>query len=159
MEKKPILCVDFDGVIHSYISGWNGARNIPDPPIRGALEFLVLATKYFEVNIYSSRSRYFGARRAMKKYLFKHYFKISELDAREIPRWFWSGIPEKNSTQIWRASAKTGIKIFLKKLKFPIKKPAAFLTIDDRVHLFTGIFPYPKSLLDFEPWNKKKKYT
>lgn len=29
---KPILCLDFDGVIHSYASGWKGADVIPDPP-------------------------------------------------------------------------------------------------------------------------------
>ena len=28
--SKPILCLDFDGVLHSYTSGWRGAR-IPDP--------------------------------------------------------------------------------------------------------------------------------
>ena len=30
-NRKPILCLDFDGVIHSYISGWKGADVIPDP--------------------------------------------------------------------------------------------------------------------------------
>jgi hypothetical protein len=30
---KPILCLDFDGVIHSYSSGWKGADVIPDPPV------------------------------------------------------------------------------------------------------------------------------
>ena len=37
---KPTLCVDFDGVIHSYISGWKGADVIPDPPVPGAIEAL-----------------------------------------------------------------------------------------------------------------------
>jgi hypothetical protein len=28
--SKPILCLDFDGTIHSYISGWQGADVIPE---------------------------------------------------------------------------------------------------------------------------------
>ena len=42
-ERKPILCMDFDGVIHSYESGWRGATIIPDVPVEGALEFLKAA--------------------------------------------------------------------------------------------------------------------
>ncbi len=34
---KPILCVDFDGVVHSYTSGWKGETVIPYPPVNGAL--------------------------------------------------------------------------------------------------------------------------
>ena len=33
--KKPIVVLDFDGVIHSYKSGWKGADVIPDEPVPG----------------------------------------------------------------------------------------------------------------------------
>ncbi len=42
---KPILCLDFDGVIHSYTSGWKGADVIPDPPVEGAMQFIWDATE------------------------------------------------------------------------------------------------------------------
>ena len=38
--KKKILAIDFDGVLHSYTSGWKGARSIPDPPVYGSLDWL-----------------------------------------------------------------------------------------------------------------------
>jgi hypothetical protein len=41
---KPILCVDFDGVIHSYSSGWQGADIVNDPPTPGALAWLAKAS-------------------------------------------------------------------------------------------------------------------
>lgn len=53
---KPLLCIDFDGVLHSYVSGWRGVAVIPDPPVAGAFEFLREAVKHFTVCIYSSRS-------------------------------------------------------------------------------------------------------
>jgi len=63
---KPILCLDFDGVCHSYTSGWKGAAVIPDPPVPGMEEFLVAAINYFDVAIYSSRSGQEGGIQAMK---------------------------------------------------------------------------------------------
>lgn len=55
--SKPILCVDFDGVIRSYSSGWKGETVIPDPPAPGALQWLARAVEWWDVQIYSSRSK------------------------------------------------------------------------------------------------------
>lgn len=70
--KKPILCLDFDGVIHSYKSGWRGATEIPDPPVPGALDFIRQASAKFEVVIHSSRARYPGAIDAMRTWLWSY---------------------------------------------------------------------------------------
>jgi hypothetical protein len=74
-----ILCLDFDGVIHSYISGWKGAANIPDPPVEGAYQFLKEAVKEFnKVYIYSSRSSQVGGIKAMKSYCKKYFPHVAE---------------------------------------------------------------------------------
>ena len=135
----PILAVDFDGVLHGYQSGWKGPRCIPDPPVPGAIDWLrslltdadcrcALAPRFlsFDVQIYSSRSRYWGGRRAMKKWIGErfeeagHYAQLVEL------------------------------------LKFPLMKPPAFLHIDDRAMTFKGVFPTEEVMLKFTPWNKQK---
>ena len=71
-DKKPILCLDFDGVLHSYSSGWQGALKIPDPPVPGALEFLAKAVQVFDVQVHSSRSHWPGGIDAMKSWLAAH---------------------------------------------------------------------------------------
>lgn len=35
MKIKQTVVFDFDGVIHSYASGWKGTINIPDSPVNG----------------------------------------------------------------------------------------------------------------------------
>ena len=73
---KPILLVDFDGVLHSYTSGWLGPANIPDAPVDGAEEFLRQATDHFDVQIYSSRTRQLGGVKAMEEWCQKHFGKL-----------------------------------------------------------------------------------
>ena len=130
---RPTICVDFDGVIHSYSSGWKGITNIPDPPVEGAIEWLrqvldcpdsicsMVPFSRVEVVIYSSRSRSWRGRRAMKSWFAKYW-------GRE----------------------------YLEVLKFPKKKPAAFLTIDDRAICFDGHFPTVDEMLNFQPWYQNK---
>ena len=71
--RKLILSIDFDGVIHSYTSGWQGATVIPDPPVFGAVSFIGNAVKFFDVQIFSSRSNHQGGIEAMKAW-FNLYF-------------------------------------------------------------------------------------
>lgn len=73
MKKLPILCLDFDGVVHSYASGWKGADVIPDPPVEGAGIFLSEAIKHFQVHIYSSRSHQENGCEAMRNWCVEHF--------------------------------------------------------------------------------------
>ncbi len=131
--RRPIICVDFDGVIHSYISGWKGIGVIPDLPVLGAIEWLkeyldcpdsicsMAPPSGVQIVIYSSRSRSGKGRRAMRQWIAKYL-------GRE----------------------------YLEVLKFPKKKPPAFLTIDDRTICFKGVFPTIKEMLEFKPWKQKE---
>lgn len=126
--NKPILCLDFDGVIHSYTSRWQGADVIPDPPVEGAIAFVLGALHDFDVVIFSSRSNQPGGIAAMQKWLKEH------------------------AGSCWYESpAGPG----LEDVRFVKEKPPAMVTLDDRAITFTGTFPNPHDLLGFKPWNKK----
>src|SRR4051812_42173474 len=67
--KKPILCLDFDGVIHGYHSGWKGMGIADDEPVAGTADWIEQVSEHFDIAIYSSRSKSLRGRRAMKRYL------------------------------------------------------------------------------------------
>lgn len=125
---KPILCLDFDGVIHSYTSGWKGADVIPDPPVVGAMQFIWDVTDHFRVAIFSSRSNQAGGLSAMKAWLY-YYFKD-----------YWNG-------DVRQADHK------LAEIEWPLEKPMAMVTIDDRALTFNGTWPRIEDLKAFQPWN------
>ncbi len=51
------ICLDFDGVLHSYTSGWKGRANIPDPPVPGAQSFVRKIIKAgYRVAVQSARA-------------------------------------------------------------------------------------------------------
>jgi hypothetical protein len=125
-----ILCVDFDGVLHSYTSGWKGVDVIPDPPVPGAIQWLREMIGPFRVCIYSSRSKFESGLNAMKQAILQW-----AIDA---------GDDQEEAEEL------------LSVLSFPTQKPAAFLTIDDRCICFNGTFPTRDEISSFTPWNKKK---
>lgn len=126
--SKPILCLDFDGVVHSYQSRWLGAAVIPDPPVEGAIAFMLEALNHFDVVIFSSRSNQPGGTEAMVEWLKYH------------------------AGQTWYESpAGPG----LESVRFVKEKPPAMVTLDDRAITFTGEWPSMASLNSFKPWNKR----
>ena len=124
----------FDGVIHSYTSGWKGADIIPDPPVEGAMKFIWEAIESFRVSIFSSRSNQVGGMNAMEIYLRHHFNK------------FW----KTHATQ-------TEINEKLDQIEWPTQKPPAFITIDDRAICFDGNWPPIEELKDFKPWFVRNK--
>jgi len=135
IKKKPILCLDFDGVCHSYTSGWQGADVISDPPVSGLFEFLEEAKEHFDIQVFSSRSNQAGGKEAMWKWFCAHY-TIYIFHKRPDLMNGYSGFEPS-----W--------------ITFPTEKPAAFLTIDDRAMPFNGIFPPVEMLKAFQPWNTR----
>jgi hypothetical protein len=125
---KPILCMDFDGVIHSYVSGWTSEDHIPDPPVPGAMEFLKNASETFKISIFSSRSRSYEGRKAMQRWMAAQNGCTTDMNT--WPKWLFD-------------------------IEYPTQKPPAFISIDDRAIQFTGIFPAISQLTSFRTWNKR----
>jgi hypothetical protein len=86
---KPLLSLDFDGVLHWYRNGWKGAAVIDDDPVPGSIEFVTNAKEYFKVVVFSSRSNHPGGIAAMKAWMERHGFPEVEF-ATEKPKAFLS---------------------------------------------------------------------
>jgi hypothetical protein len=125
---KPILCIDFDGVIHSYERGWQGGE-IYGTVTPGFFEWAGIAAQHFKLVIYSSRS--------------KDPEQIFNM--REWLRLQW----DKAGGTSWTCSND-----MLSDFEFAHEKPPAFLTIDDRAVTFKGNWSAhsPEELLKFRPW-------
>ena len=164
MSKRnftPILCLDFDGVIHAHKSGYQGARVIPDGPVDGALEFISEALEHFEVHIYSSRSNQWGGRRAMRQWMEDNMVKAIEhaasqhnwvRDKKEHPLMRWLDL---DTMEPFNLVVEDAARKFVKAIHWPRYKPPALVTIDDRALTFTGVWPTMDTLKDFKPWNRR----
>lgn len=83
--EKPTVVFDFDGVVHSYSSGWMGATVIPDPPVDGIKEVIDELRKDYKVIIVSTRSSDSFGREAMRRWLNRYDIKVDGVMATKPP--------------------------------------------------------------------------
>ena len=83
---KKTVVFDFDGVIHSYTSGWKGFNIIPDPPVRDIKECIDNIRKEgYEVVVVSTRCQYVGGIEAIKFWLEEHNIEVDRVMADKPP--------------------------------------------------------------------------
>jgi hypothetical protein len=128
-RRLPTICIDFDGVIHSYEKGWQDGT-IYGEVTPGFFEWVEDARKHFKLVIYSSRSKDDAGVTAMALWLHE-----------KRNAWIKAG-GERHPTEPLE-------------IEFAHEKPAAWLTIDDRCIQFEGRWDWLRSevLLRFKPWN------
>lgn len=129
-DFQPTLCIDFDGVIHSYERGWQGGV-IYGEIVPGFFEWVERVRHQFKLVIYSSRSKDNAGITAMGLWLH---------DQRN--KWIKSGGQRDPVEPL--------------EFEFAHEKPSAWLTIDDRAICFRGNWSdpalSPEAMRAFKPW-------
>lgn len=132
-DDKPILCIDFDGVIHSYERGWQDGAIYGDV-VSGFFEWVERVRDKFKLVIYSSRSKTDDGVAAMRRWLYE-----------QRKNWIKNGGKGHPSERL--------------EIEFSYEKPAAWITIDDRAIRFNGNWNALEltadMLLEFRSWNAK----
>lgn len=132
-QRKPILAIDFDGVIHSYEKGWHDG-SIYGTVVHGFFPWLIEASAVFRVVIVSSRLHEVSGSTQINDWLRKH----------------WGDAVEKGE-----------INDPMPPLGYSTTRPPAWVTIDDRALTFNGDWfaeeMDPETLLQFMPWHARNK--
>jgi len=126
-DFKPIICVDFDGCVHSYERGWQGGE-IYGTVVPGFFEWVERVRDRFKIVIYSSRSKEEAGVVAMHLWLSEQY-------------------------RLWLQSTSAAV---MDTFEFAHEKPPAWLTVDDRCVRFDGDWAMPEltveAMADYKPW-------
>jgi hypothetical protein len=162
-DRRRIITVDFDGVIHSYVSGWRGVDVITDPPVDGAIEFLLSALTEYRVAIFSSRSSSKRGREAMQEWLKNAFYEwIDSMSWKEVRSQLYSyrGAPivlsmTDDPDTVVKKKEKWA-ELMVNEIEWPINKPASVLTIDDRAFRFEGTWPTLAEIMELrKTWQWK----
>lgn len=77
--SRKTICLDFDGVIHSYRSGWKGESVITDPPIHRVDEAIAHLRKNYRVVVHSARCCSEEGCQAIRDWLNHHNIVVDEV--------------------------------------------------------------------------------
>lgn len=73
----------------------------------------------------------------------------------DCPSWWAKRIATTAFSDPWPHEVDYAARLVVKEISWPLFKPPAMVTIDDRAITFTGEWPSIDALLAFKPWNKK----
>ena len=83
---KQTVVFDFDGVIHSYTSGWIGPACIPDPPVPGIKEAIAeIRAAGYEVVVVSTRCATTEGHGAVRAWLIDHEIEVDAVKMEKPP--------------------------------------------------------------------------
>lgn len=82
---KQTVILDFDGVIHSYTSGWKGADVIPDEPVFGIVQAINEIREEYRVVVVSTRCYQTGGIDAIKAWLDKYGIEVDDVTSEKPP--------------------------------------------------------------------------
>lgn len=89
MKKKnegEAICFDFDGVIHSYVSGWRGPDIIPDPMVSGIGKLIrKLKADGYQIVIFTTRAKIYDGYEAVQKYLNRRHVPYDLITDKKPP--------------------------------------------------------------------------
>lgn len=139
-RHKPTIAVDFDGVVHQYVSPWTSPVDIHDPPVPGALDFLRrLIGSGWRVIIHTARLMNNGPSAGTDV---PEMGLIPRVQA--IREWFRAHDAQdvELAVSFWTAGG----------------KPHADVYLDDRALRFDGVWPSDEVLADAKvPWNRRSQ--
>lgn len=82
MSYVPTVVFDFDGVIHSYTSGWKGVDNIPDPPVPGIREAIAkIRAAGYRVVVVSTRCSELVGLVAIRRFMDENNILVDDISA------------------------------------------------------------------------------
>lgn len=138
-SAKYTVAVDFDGVIHSYTTRWQSAEIIPDPPVLGALGWLAMIKKDFQVAIFSTRCADDACCAAVRDYLQRDHDRAFDPAI--------GGVID---------AVQFGLGDDAERFIYTNEKVPALLYVDDRGYRFEGTnFPTAEEIHQLRPWNKR----
>ena len=83
---KRTICFDFDGVIHSYVSGWHGDTVIKDPVVEGIAQAIKdIRDAGYQVIIQSTRCKTLNGVHAIRKYLKDNNIEVDGISSTTPP--------------------------------------------------------------------------